>query len=428
MSKLIEIIFDIFSSLRLTVVLLLIILIYLSISTFIPQDSAYFKYIADNRALLFQILKITGLTNPYHSFFLVLWLFLFTLNLIACTLNRLTAILEKLKRNLNPLYLPTDSMTKSITDFDITDSTRLTEILKNKGYTPIKKDGSDYLILKRGLYSPLNFLFVHLSVLIIITGITVSSLMGYEGFIKITEGRQENLFYREVIRGNYIKIPLPFSLRLNSFSNITISSGQSVDYISDITIFDGKSESGYKIRVNEPLEYKGILFVQSSYEANTEEAVFTIRINDTEGKISEIKKLRLRDETEFLGKKLRITDYFENVHNMGEALKVLYGDSVIIILKNKPEIQNENSGIQIYIEEIKIPYDSILRITYDPGTTAVFAGSILFLISLLLLIFYRFRMIAVKPGNKTEIYFSGKNAESEVSEITILINSNKEKK
>ncbi len=430
MNKLIDRVFDIFSSLRLTVILLIIILIYLSVSTFLPQESSYLKYLAENRPLLFLLLRITGLTNPYHSFTVILWLFLFTFNLIACSLNRLPAIVERIKRNRSPVYISTESMTKHSFSPPAASKGDITEILKNRGYniSETEKDGNQYIICKKGIYAPVSFLLVHISVLIIIAGITVSALFGYEGFIRLTEGKTENLYYREIIRGNYIKVPLPFRFRLNSFSNITLSTGQSVEYISDITIYDTNNELRTRIRVNDPLEYKGILFVQSSYEANTDEAVFSLRITDDSGEKSENIKIGLKDQAEFMGKRLKITDFFENVHNMGEAIKIQYGDTTVVALKNRPEIQNEESGIRVYIEDIKVPYDSILRITYDPGTKTVFLGSFLLLISLILVIFYKFRMIAIRTSNNLEILYSGKRAESDISLIASLTEAGSKEK
>ncbi|MCX7945079.1 MAG: cytochrome c biogenesis protein ResB [Deltaproteobacteria bacterium] len=430
MERIINIVFDIFSSLKFTIVLLTIILFYLAISTFIPQDNTYLKYISENKPTLFLLFKITGLTDPYHSLFLILWLFLFTFNLIACSLNRLPTIFERVRKNINSSYLPIESMAVYNSTQPLKSEVDIGSILKRNGFKfhKIEKDDHKIFIIKRGLYSPLNFLVVHSSILVIILGITISALYGYDGFIRLTENNKERLFFREVMRGNYIKMPLPFELRLNKFSDISISTGQSVDYISDITIFDNHKELNAKIRVNEPLKYKNILFVQSSYEKNIEHGVFTLRITDREGKDIETKRLGFREEIELLDKRFIITDYFEDVHNMGEAIKIQYGESTIIALKERPSFQNEESDIRVYIEKIEIPYDSILRITYDPGTNIVFIGSSLFLFSLLLIIFYKFKIIAIRSGTSLELLYLGKNIESELQYILSLINTSEEKK
>lgn len=429
MKRVINITFEIFSSLRLTIVLLIIILLYLSISTFLPDDTSYYKSLSEYNSILFFLLKITGLTNPYHSFFIAIWLFIFTFNLIACTLNRLPSITERLKRNLQPSYIQIESMVKYDCNLPSIRHEDILRSLISGGYkfSDIEKDGVKYITIKKGLYAPLNFLFVHISILIIIAGITISVLFGYEGFIRLSENRSEHLFYREIMNKNYIKVPLNFKLRLNNFSNITIPSGQSVDYISDITIIENGREINTKIKVNEPLKHKGIVFAQSSYELNYEDAVFTLKISDITNGLTEIKKIGLRDEIEFMGKRLKITDFFENVHNMGPAIKILYDNVPIIAVKNKPEIQNEESGIRVYIEDIKIPYDSILKITYDPGTEVVFLGSFLFLFALILSIFYRFRAIAIKMGENIEIYYTGKNIETEILDIISTLTNIKER-
>jgi|GEM_PF-2023728 len=422
--------FEFFSSLRLTIFLLIIILLYLAISTFIPQDTSYYKYLSENSPFLFLALRITGLTNPYHTLSLVIWLFLFTFNLIACTLNRLPAIFERTKRNRNSNYLPLESITKSDIILPVTEINSLRTIISNTGYKfiEIERDKVKYLVIKKGIYSPFNFILVHISILIIIAGIAISSIFGYEGYLQLSEEKREDHFFREVIRGSYIKVPLPFGIRLNKFTNVTIESGQSIDYISDVTIYNGTKTSASKIRVNEPLKYNGILFVQSSYEKNIDNARFKVELSDLEEKYKETKVLRIGEESEFAGKSIRITDYFENVHNMGEAIKVNYQDYDIIALKNRPDIQNDDSDIRVVLKEVNIPYDSILRVTYDPGTPIVFSGSFLFLLSLILILFYRFKMIVIKCSEKPEILYFGKRPETELKRIESKIKIDGDKK
>lgn len=428
MKKLINKTFEIFSSLKFTIALLIIILIYLAVSTFIPQETEYLKFLSTNKPILFTLLKITGLLNPYHNFVVVFWLYLFTLNLIACTINRLPAILERLKRNIDPDYLPIDSLIKADVEIN-SESNNILEKIRRLYRDRVEEkeiNCNKFLIIKKGKYASLNFLLVHLSILIIIIGISITSISGYEGFIRLTEGKTENLFYREVLKGNYIKMPLPFEIRLNKFSNVTLESGLSVDYISDVTVIDNEREFNTLIRVNEPLKYRGLLFVQSSYEQNLESAEFNLQIERSDEK-KEI-TLKLGEEITIWEKKFFISDYFENVHNMGAAIKIKYGDDIIIALANKPEIQNEESDIRVYIKGIKIPYNSILRITSDYGTPLVFLGSTLFLLSLLLVIFYRFTLIAIRYGENKGIYYLGKKPESEINNIASILNEHGEKR
>jgi len=410
--------FEIFSSLKLTAILLIIILLYLAVSTFAPQDANSIKYISENNPVIFLLLQITGLINPYHNFSLVFWLYLFTLNLIACTINRIPSLSERLKRNTKKGYFNINGMIKEDIILKNTEHNfnQITVILKG-GHTVEDRNGIRFLILKKGLYSPLNFLLVHLSIIIIIAGIAISALFGYEGFIRISEGQKESFFFKEVMRGNYIKVPLGFEMTLNKFENITTSEGQSVDYISHITITDGESGIDKKVRVNEPLKYRDMMFVQSSYEMDIENARFRIEIEEQNGDNKISQDCKIGDTIEFKEKKFRILSFYEDVHGMGPAIKIQMDDNIIFALKDRPEIQNEESGFYIYLKEIEIPYASILKITHDNGTQIVFAGSFIFLLSLLLIIFYRFSMIVVRFGDIIEIYYTGRKPDSIIEAI-----------
>lgn len=419
MKNLINKTFEIFSSLKLTAFLLMTVLVYLAVSTFVPQDANSIKYISENNRILFTLLQLTGLVNPYHNFWLVFWLYLFTFNLIACTINRIPSLSERLKRNANENYFNIDSMLKEDMVLRNTEDNikQITNILKGK-YALVNKDDTRFLIFKKGVYSPLNFLLVHLSIIIIIAGIAISALFGYEGFIRITERERESFFYKEVIRGNYIKVPLGFELALNKFENITTTEGQSIEYISEISIIDGKEIIQRKIRVNEPFEYRDMLFVQSSYEMNTENVRFKVEIEEQKGNNKITKDCSIGDTIEFNDRTFKIVDFYEDVHGMGPAIKIQSNDDIMFSLRDKPEIQKEESGINIYLKEVDIPYTSILKITYDNGTQIVFIGSVLFIISLLLIISYRFSMIVFKCGEVIEVFYAGRKPESIIEAIS----------
>lgn len=420
MKSLINKTFDLFSSLKLTILLFVITLFYLAISTFIPQESGNLMGLSRSNPAIFLILKSLGLFNPYHNFLIIFILFLFTFNLIACTLSRLPSISKRISKNRDPFYFNIDNLIKTdITTIHNNQKDILEKIqrhFRNK-FSRHHIDGEDYLIFKRGIYSPLNFIIVHLSILIIVAGISVSSVMGYEGFIRLSEGRYEEFFNRKITRGNYIRESLPFKMKLNKFENITISNGMSVDYISDITIW-GEEEANIKIRVNEPFEYKGILFVQSSYERDIEGAEFVIEFESRDKKRERVRLSAGEDFTVF-ERSFRIADFYENVHNMGPAIKLINDDNVIFVLRDRPEVQREDLGLNIYLKDLRIPYSSVLHISYDPGTGIVFFGSVIFILSLLLVLFYRFDTIIIKLSKNVEIYCSSRIKET----VTYIIDN-----
>ncbi|MCK4758860.1 MAG: cytochrome c biogenesis protein ResB, partial [Candidatus Aminicenantes bacterium] len=90
--------FKSFSSVKLAIVLLIIITAASGLGTLIPQLRSHDEYVAryGQWANLFQRLQLTKL---YQSWWFIALLLLFALNIIVCTLDRLS---PKLKRSFRP--------------------------------------------------------------------------------------------------------------------------------------------------------------------------------------------------------------------------------------------------------------------------------------------------------------------------------------
>lgn len=142
-----------FSSIKLAILLLAIIALFSLIGTLIPQNQEPEFYLSKYGQYGYQALLKTGLNNVYSSWWFILALISFSLNLAVCILNRL----------------------------------------------PIKKRS-------------LGSFFSHLSILVILSGALIGMFYGQKGYIQIKEGEEINSFISQNKR-----IDLGFSIRLNDF-------------------------------------------------------------------------------------------------------------------------------------------------------------------------------------------------------------------
>jgi cytochrome c biogenesis protein ResB len=77
-----------FTSIKLTVVLLIVIVIASVIGTVIPQDEEPAIYVRNYGETMYRLLLAIGFTKVYHSWWFIGLLLLFSVNLLLCTINR----------------------------------------------------------------------------------------------------------------------------------------------------------------------------------------------------------------------------------------------------------------------------------------------------------------------------------------------------
>ncbi len=143
-----------FSSIKLAIWLLVVIALFSLIGTFIPQNQEPEFYLSRYSQYGYQALLKTGLNNIYSSWWFIMSLILFAMNLSICLLNR-------------------------------------------------------FSLRRRSLGSFIS----HLSILIILIGALIGMFYGRKGYIQIKEGEEVNSF----ISQKNERVDLGFSIRLNDF-------------------------------------------------------------------------------------------------------------------------------------------------------------------------------------------------------------------
>ena len=387
-------IWNLFTSLKL-VILLLLILSALSIAgTIIEQNKPlqeYYRYLKPSTVALFNSL---GLLDMYHSWWFVTCLGLLALNIIACTMDRYAPIMSGLKKkNL----LLDESLEKSLNPKDkikyalpLNDIEQIVMELAGKSFggKPVvttAEDGSRHYFFEKGKYSRLAFFFTHVSVLVIFIGALVGSFFGYKGYVNIHEGEMINRL--ETRTGKMQN--LDFSIKCNAFTADFYPNGMPKDYISDLSVIkDGKEVLRKNIKVNDPLSFQGITFYQSSYGALPEGAQLEVRNQD--GSLLGVVEAPLSQRVAVPGlqEQVEVADYQEHFHlpdgsEGGAAVGVnIYPEKGqpfgIWLLAADPAYDKMRNGpYYLLVKDMKLKKYTGLQVNKDPGEWFVWLGALL---------------------------------------------------
>jgi len=413
---------DPFSSLRLTIALLIILAVASIFGTVIPQNASPEQYLQFYKPSTYKILKILGFLDMYHAGWFTFLLALLSFNLVACSLKRfritwrlfshvqepLEAAQWKalpLRKNFFQKGLPADALP------------RIQESLSCTFSTPkfIKDSQAHYLFAEKDKLSRLGVYFIHLSVLVILAGALIGYYFGFRGNVNLVEGEAAD---RAILRSEGQVQPLGFSLRLDQFNVSFYASGAPREFKSTVTILEGARQVLTEpIRVNHPLTYKGISFYQSSYGvAGVKKAVLAVTDRASRKEITIPASIGTKTEIPGTASSFLLGQFIQDLQDMGPALQVLLFESnrpheTFWVLLNHPEFSARRPGpYQFTIKEIEPRYYSGIQVTKDPGVWVVWAGCFLMMAGFYAAFFLSHRRIWVRlteEGEKTSVEIAG---------------------
>jgi cytochrome c biogenesis protein len=440
-------VWDFFTNLKLTVVLLIILALVSIIGTIVDQTDPnknmqmFISLFGPESApgVLRFVVRI-GLTNMYHSWWFVGLLMMLSANITVCTLERLPRVLHMVARKQEPLTdetLKSLALKKELTIKGDAAAFRANAgaAIKAMGYSPRQsgEGGEFHCYAEKGKYSRLGVYITHTSVLIIFAGALIGSFWGYKGYVQISEGQSIDsvgLINKPLLKHYGSEVPLGFSVRCDKFQLKMYESGMPSDYLSTLTIIDhGKDVEKKTIRVNDPMEYKGIRFFQSSYGVSPGLATMTIRATAKASSTLSVKDYNLKkDETVKLeGSDLSMTladmapDVAIGPDNQLVAQSDQYrgrGAAVLrftnpagelvdqaVILNQVPDSQPRKLGYTFQIMGYKGPYYTGLQVTYDPGVWVVWIGCIAMVLGILIAFFtfHKRVWVRMRAGEKGQV-------------------------
>ncbi|RPI34246.1 MAG: cytochrome c biogenesis protein ResB, partial [Nitrospiraceae bacterium] len=271
-------IWDLFASVKLAIIIFSLISLTSIVGTIVEQQAEpvrniklLAKMFGESAApLIYRILDSLGFMNMYHSWWFVGLLLLFAANLIICSFDRLPRVLKMVNEKVRPLppeHLEKMSIKKT---FSLSgNASQIKELgvsaLNGIGFKPHESSGEQgtQLYAEKGNFTRLGVYITHLSILIILAGAIAGIFLGYNAFLNLPEGETSSVAFKD--RG--VEMPLGFGLRCDNFDvEYYPNTDMPKAYRSWLTVIkDGKEVMKKTISVNDPLEYEGITFYQSSY-------------------------------------------------------------------------------------------------------------------------------------------------------------------
>lgn len=237
-----------FSSLKLTIALLILLAILAVFGTFIPLE----------------------IFDMYHSPGFRFLIGCLAVNLIICSLDQFPTTWKHFTTipapdREKPFEAVPGDQVLFVTEDIQTAVAAISRFIQSR-YTKIytKAEQNKYFFhMQKGRISHFGVYLVHISVLLVLLGALVGSFFGFKGYMTILEGHQANRIMLD--RKHAIK-PLGFSVRCDNFTRKFYENGTIKEYRSDLTfLMDGDPVKKKILIVNHPVTFRDINFYQSSF-------------------------------------------------------------------------------------------------------------------------------------------------------------------
>lgn len=415
-----------FSSVKLSIVILLTLAGTSIIGTLIPQNENPMYYRHEFGPTLYAVFSAIDAFDMYHSWWFRFLLCLLIVNIVICSINRLSSTWRvifpkktvfnenQFKKTANRAEWMVDAPPDTVKDV-------LAPYI-NGHFRQTRIDPTDdglLIFAERGRWTRLGVYVVHVSVLLMIIGGLIGSIFGFDGYVNIPEGSTVSSVSLDSA-GH--KQPLGFSIRCDKFSIDLYPSGMPKEYLSKLSIIkSGKVILKKNLRVNHPLRYAGINIFQASY-GKTAGNHFTVVFSDNSSGLQTQKKAAMGDPIELPGQAgtLEVVDYTDGFdfhgHNIGPCYlarlkKKGSPPREILLSLNYPRFDRMRNGdYTIFVKDVDYRYYTGLQVTRDPGVPVVYAGFILMIAGCYITFFMFHKKICVrlaKSGSRTTVTLSG---------------------
>jgi cytochrome c biogenesis protein len=419
-------IWDFFSSVRLTIVLLLSLAATSIIGTLIPQNENPAAYLKAFGGYFFRLFGIFDLFDMYHSWWFQLLLILLVLNIIICSIDRMSTN-RRILFVKNPSFkLPRFRNLKRKEKFENSQAPEQLKEIYQKLVTRyfrkshIETTEQGFAIFgEKGRWTRFGVYTVHFSVVLLLVGGLIGSIFGFDGFVNIPEGESAQ---RVQMRNSAETFDLGFEIRCEDFDVSFYDTGAPKEFRSSLTILEqGRPVLKKDIIVNDPLRYKGINIYQSSYG--------TLPSNDAVLSFTSRKTGKVYTQKTGIGRPVAIPENLGTFvmkglvrsfqfkgHDVGDALigilTPIDGDPVEIALPLRfPSFDKMRKGnVLIAVVENVPRFYTGLQVNRDPGVWVVYSGFILMIIGCYITFFMSHQQICVelvRTGKSTEVTVAG---------------------
>lgn len=377
--------FKLFSNLSFAIVILLLILVFSLLGSIIEQNQsfAYYQeiYPVKSISLLdfnWKFIIALGLDHIYESWWFITILIILSLSLITCTFSVQLPSLRNARRwkfrnnNNNTSYKP-DLLNKNV--MLKKSIVNMSYSLNSQGYYCFNRHNKIYAY--KGLVGRIAPIIVHISLIVILFGSTISFTNGFIVQEMIPVGE---IFHTKNILGAGLNsiVPVYSTFRVDNFYinyNFDNSIKQFFSKLSYVKI-DGSKRLFQSIFVNSPLKLKNLTFYQTDWQINA------LRIQIDRNFIIQYKLNKVQ-----IGNSIFWMCNFpvDHEHHLFIVISTL-NNSIYIYDNLGRFISVASLNQKVYFKQscfriIEIMSSTGLQIKVDPGLPFVYTGFFLLMIS-----------------------------------------------
>jgi cytochrome c biogenesis protein len=404
-------IWNLFASVRFSVLILVLLAATSIIGTLIPQNQQPVYYFQTFGETAYRVMDALNLFDMYHSWWFRFLMMMLAMNLTVCSLERLPAVWKIVRKS--PVFDPErfkhfkDRHTVEMTGPCANKHAAIVRLIKKKFGSCHEAPGPDGPVFfsETGRWSRLGVYVVHSSILLLLLGGLLGSLWGFEGTMTIPEGETRN---QVKLRNSGLAIPLDFAIRCDDFTLSHYDNGAPSEYRSDLTVLeDGRDILKKSIIVNDPLRFRGINVFQSSYgvlAGDTATLSFTSAASGMiyERTASMNQPLVLPENLGTFTLAHHMNAYPVMGHDIGECfighIETADGkqEDVILPLRFNGFDKMRKGTVAVAVVDYEKRYYTGLQVTRDPGVLLVYLGFILMILGCWVAFFMSHQRVCVE--------------------------------
>ena len=423
-----------FSSVRFGIVLLILLLICCAIGMVVMQQnvSGFREYYEQLTPAQQELYNKLGIFDIYHSWYFTLLLAITALNIVLSSIDRFPAAWAYFrgpKLSASPAFTRAQMFTRvESSDHSPDDlAEKVAAAWRARGFRPhiTREDGRVTVFAQRNVWNRLGAYAVHAALLTIFVGGFLTSRYGVGGMMELVPGQSSDAFfnYDTGAEGELTqRTQLPFAVECTDLRQELVrpegglNAMNTIDWLSYVKIKDGGREIEALIHLNEPFDYRGYRFFQSSFQPRGNARQITLTLAAAAGSPVQEATIMRGGSADVPGiGRVAYVDFYPDIafeksqafsqsddySNPAAELRVTtaegktfkafaLGDDATV---RRASAEDAAAPVIRLKSFEKVATSHTLSVQYDPGRTPVYAGFTLLVIALTGVFFFSHRRL-----------------------------------